>query len=160
MSVKKYLGFCFSFRGRLNRKDFTMLGLGLIFLASIFNQFLFALEPLYESSIDYKKLFFAVMMTVTFLVFVLSGISFLSVQARRLHDLNFSGWWLVLIVSFYLLMSILGQDMLSFQSLSYSLKSFIVLILLLLNLGYLVVMCSVKGVKGSNKYGPDPLASS
>lgn len=57
----------------------------------------------------------------------------LAVSVRRLHDLNKSGWWLLL----YLLHSVpyLG---------------------ILIQIGFCVLYC-LRGTVGPNKYGPDPL---
>ena len=63
------------------------------------------------------------------------------VYIRRLHDLNASGWWLLLIMFGGALMGgmLLGDSL-----------------LWLYNMGVLAVLGSVPGTAGENRYGPDP----
>lgn len=57
----------------------------------------------------------------------------IAVQARRLHDRNWSGWWLV---GIYLL-------------------SMVPLLGTLVGIGFIVVLC-LPGTPGPNRFGPDP----
>ena len=60
----------------------------------------------------------------------------IAVTVRRMHDLNVSGWWLIL----FLVLSLIP------------------LINNLLVIGYIICFC-LKGTTGTNKYGQDPLAA-
>lgn len=60
----------------------------------------------------------------------------IAVTVRRMHDLNVSGWWLIL----FLVLSVIP------------------LVNNLMVIGYIVFFC-LKGTPGPNKFGPDPLAT-
>ncbi|WP_295352768.1 DUF805 domain-containing protein [uncultured Succinivibrio sp.] len=60
----------------------------------------------------------------------------IAVTVRRMHDLNVSGWWLIL----FLVLSLIP------------------LINNLLVIGYIICFC-LKGTSGPNKFGEDPLAA-
>ncbi len=99
----------------------------------------------------YFELFFGLIMLLTTLIalasgtdsgFVLPAIAFfalflphVAVFARRLHDLNKSGWWI-------LLMLLNGIPYVGF----------------LVSIGFIVI-CAFRGTIGPNRYGEDPLES-
>lgn len=85
----------FYFKGRTNRVGFW----GFTFLNSFILFFLFCLDEyfhlIYRFSIGYYYLDFRLFFT---LYFFLTFAPACSVSIRRLHDINFSGWWGLLIL--------------------------------------------------------------
>lgn len=76
----------------------------------------------------------------------------LSIMVRRMHDMNWSGIWLLIIIPIYLFSystveTTRDDDLLVFASIG-------VLLILLIS----VFLAFKKGTNGSNKYGSDPLA--
>ena len=111
----------FSFKGRLNRKRFILRSI----VISIINAILAAVlcRHLGDSAI------LAVFVAISFVGFVAG----LSLNVRRLHDLNHSGFFcLLLLIPF----------------------SFFIIIDFFL----LIYLIFFKGTEGDNQYGPDPLA--
>ena len=76
-------------------------------------------------------------------IFFLFVFPLIALQVRRLHDLNFSGWWLMFIFMLPPIFTVTVNPTIE------QLVLFIVLIFFL----FLVVM-SLKSFKGDNKYGP------
>ena len=76
----------------------------------------------------------------------------LAVQARRLHDIDRAGWWLM---SYPVLLIVW---LLHFTAgVAYYLLAFFVLVALVLSI-VLLVWCCKRGTIGPNRYGPNPLA--
>lgn len=81
----------------------------------------------------------AVVLMIAFYIWLLlTGVASLGVTIRRIHDLNYSGWFLLL----YYVVLIIGALISKY-------------LYLLFALGWIVAMC-LPGTKGSNKYGNDP----
>lgn len=62
-----------------------------------------------------------------------------ALMMKRLHDMNFSGWWLASVFVIGFLDNTLG---------------------IIVNLLLLLVLVCEKGTEGENRYGPDPLTRS
>ena len=105
-AIKKYA----VFDGRATRKEYWLFVLLYIILAIVFG----VLDALLSSSI------------LLILLGVALFIPNVAVIVRRLHDINFSGWWILLT-----LLPILGSII-------------------------LLVMMLMDGTKGKNRFGDDP----
>lgn len=72
---------------------------------------------------------------------------------KRLHDRDKSGWW---IVPFFVVPNLLGKigDRLADSWLA----NFLVLVMVVLGVWAFVEMLCLRGTKGPNRFGPDPLA--
>ena len=88
------------------------------------------------------------------------GVANLTATVRRLHDVNKRGWWLMLPLGGALVACSAAVIMLSLYPGNYnaamgvvSMACFFILALYLV----LLIMCSVKGTDGPNRFGPDPL---
>ena len=122
----KYFKKCFiqnyaNFNGRARRKEFwhyvlwyNIIGFAAVFLASFISAF-----------VD-KQLGYAITTRFTRLLSAVFLLPSLAVQARRLHDINKSGWY-----NFLVLIPIIGWII-------------------------LIVWSCTEGDKGDNKYGADP----
>lgn len=135
----------FSFEGRLNRKCYiwrSLLLLGLYILI------LLAVNPFKDT----QSIGVIISIVVFyFMALVLFITSFLSLSARRCHDVNLSGWiWSGLWILFF----ITGLAPRWFNSRFIPYISFAVSLAIILFAIYLLVR---KGTNGTNRFGPDPL---
>ena len=132
--------YLFSFDGRINRAKYWLMVLISLLVMGIAFGLLFAMG---FSTIGF------VVAGVFYLGLLYCGVA---VGAKRLHDRNKSGWWLLV---FYLLPNVLSGvgTMSGSATLNgvMSLASFAILIWALVELGCL------RGTIGPNQYGPDPL---
>ena len=87
-----------------------------------------------------------------FAVFAI-GIPKFAVFVRRLHDLDLTGWWLLLLFFIALIANLAGK-----WGETDEVATLSVILYLAVFFGWLWVVC-VRGTKGDNRFGPDPLAS-
>lgn len=112
----------FTSKGRLNRKSYIYRSLFLSLVLCIVQGVLtFA-----TNTIDALELLFAV---VAFGFSLFSFVSNIMMDVRRLHDLDLSGWWMLL------------------------------MLVPLVNIFFALYMLFFKGTDGPNQYGDDPLQS-
>jgi uncharacterized membrane protein YhaH (DUF805 family) len=132
--------YLFSFEGRINRAKYWLFVLISLIAMAVAFALLFAL--------GFSVAGFIVA-GIIYLVLLYCG---LAVGAKRLHDRNKSGWWLLV---FYLLPNVLSGIGAASQSPGLNaitgLVSFGILIWAIVELGCL------RGTIGPNQYGPDPL---
>ena len=109
----------FNFKGRLNRKRYILRAMLLGFIQAIINNIVIALmHPKTPEEI------FGLLLVASLPI---TGIGYM-LAIRRLHDVDRSGWWLLI--------------------------GFIPIV----NLWLLYLIVFKKGTDGSNRFGPDPLA--
>ena len=140
--LREYIYFHFSFKGRLNIKNFFMFHLEMIG----FSVGLFSIVLLIDAE--------GSLGAINILVGVICTIASLSAQVQRLHDLNFSGWWVFLPFACVCIVSIveeLDQPPLTFVS------DVIKVMVTAIAIIFCIFLYFVKGTKGRNRYGPDPL---
>ncbi len=81
----------------------------------------------------------------------------LAVTARRLHDTNRSGWWMLIAVIPYALMAVLGIMAATSGSAMGTLAIVgLFSIVALIGAVVLLVFMVLPGTRGANSYGPDP----
>ncbi|WPY00203.1 DUF805 domain-containing protein [Candidatus Trichorickettsia mobilis] len=136
--TKKY----FQFSGRANRKEYIVF--------TVFFFFLFEFLKLFSSKdysnfdirlMGFKEIEFSAYITLFFVLFI--TIPSISIDIRRLHDLNFSGWW----IWFIFLLNMLGviffeQYIFLFEYIRYIIDAPLLIL---------------KGTSGANKYGEEPI---
>jgi uncharacterized membrane protein YhaH (DUF805 family) len=175
--------FLFSFKGRINRAKYwyalfasltscaVFLGLLALALGAIFGVDVKSVHVnVYDVFNDPRSLPFRadfsdtgpastrILTSVLFYaggmpIFVV-GMWFLTATTlKRLHDRNKSGWW---IVPFFVVPKLLG-NMGDWLGDSYP-ANFLMLILAALGIWGFVEMLLLRGTKGENRFGPDPLA--
>ena len=154
-TLKKYLKFCNTFKGRLNRKAFFFYWLKLIGL-SIVLSLAITLAGILSKKIP---IFGILLMLVCFLalITVLAGV--ISIQVRRLHDLNFSGWWLLLAIILSAPGGLAIEPRMNLP-LPEALKTVLIAVYIITALVLVIGLLFIKGSKGENKYGKDPLTPS
>jgi uncharacterized membrane protein YhaH (DUF805 family) len=140
----------FSFRGRLNRAGYWLVSLFWLVVAEVLNV---AWSSSGASDIrvgqDHR-------VAAAFFLIVSPPIaSCLAVSVRRLHDRNKSAWWLLL----YLLVPILLEAIGAFNDLDSALSVIMTACARAIPLWALVDLGCLSGSYGTNRYGPDPLAS-
>jgi len=140
----------FLFQGRLNRQPYWLIGIAIAVVITLVAIFVVASAVLEH---EIEGLAFAILVIFGILCIPLIWIGF-AIGAKRLHDRDKSAWWLLV---FYVLPSILSQ--ISYHlglmgGLVFSLASFGIAVWGLIELGFL------RGTRGPNRYGPDPLARS
>jgi uncharacterized membrane protein YhaH (DUF805 family) len=152
----------FSFRGRINRAKYW---LALLFwtvvaivvfgvMAGMLAKDIVALgsEP---SAEDIVRVIFAYgigFVLVFLLVLVPMTVSSLVIGIKRLHDRDQSGWWIVLFYFGPAVASAIGKS-----SDSDALSLVLSLVSLGISIWAIVVLGFLRGTRGPNRYGPDPL---
>ena len=137
----------FTIQGRLNRKPYIILSFALtvtlLFILMLFEQakekFIIMNESDFISKVsesDIDIILLVVLLIIALVVLIFIGNVTLSI--RRLHDLNLSGWWYMLI----LILTNLSNST----------------ILDLIALGFYIYLIFKRGTAGENKYGADPLS--
>ena len=121
----------FQFSGRASRKEYWTIYL-LVSLACYIVFFIIKNHDILGLRIVYLSVFI--------LFFI--GIPSISVTVRRLHDINFSGWWFLTIIFF----EVWGNDF--FNN---SMKGFVITIIPDIIVGF------IKGTPTTNKYGKPPV---
>lgn len=121
----------FTIRGRWERLNrlryfgYTLLGSLIFVLASVV---LFAFVNTLMAGSENDSLRSILNFVIYFFVLLVPGIYFpITIGTKRLHDLGYSGWWII------------------------------VIFVPLLNIVLGIYLLFWKGEKGKNKYGPDPL---
>lgn len=118
----------FSFTGRLNRKPYIIRNIILNIIISLFGLMLYdSMEQLFERGSERDLEMFIVGAALCFAVSIVISISWFSLAIRRCHDLNKSGWFILL--------------------------AFIPFV----NIGIFIYLIFAKGTIGRNLFGEDPL---
>ena len=133
-----------SFDGRATRKEYWITFLKVLGVTVCVCVLSAILAVFIKAGDDAKLLLFGR------IVGVISSLSLMPVSVRRLHDLGYSAIILVVDVSSHILLSFSGKNEFLW-TLLFSISTALDLILFV-HLGF------VRGTKGPNKYGPDPLA--
>lgn len=131
---------CFSFQGRANRQRYWLTSLaliGLLIVALILAQLLGVIGALLGG-----------------VAFVAYLVAVLAVAARRLHDRNRSGWWLLPMYLPILVLSFLEGVASAFQE---DAGSVFVLLTLPFTIWVFVELGCLRGTMGPNRFGADPL---
>ncbi len=127
------LWYLFAFEGRINRaKYWTYIGLVLVFVLPALSAIsgLRSVLPQFSDPVTIRTLEMGTSILMLFIVLPLQ-VSFLAVGAKRWHDRNKSGWWVLMT-----LVPVIGPI-------------------------WTLVECGcMKGTEGENRHGPDPLAPS
>ena len=147
------------YKGRINRKAFVLYSLGLMgmFYLSLLTLILCAV--IFNSpTANYFKIFFAFVALIMFILFLLSISGHIAIAAKRLHDINLSGWWILLyatlLIPLSLTIELANKEMLQIST---SVKYLMYFFYWTSTLTMFWVLCFTKGDKGTNTYGPNPL---
>lgn len=133
--LNNILAFFFDYKGRLNRQRY-MIGLFLLFVFpmaffSLYFLFLKVFFAIFGEGATYGLIILVYLFVPVWLILFVSGII---LQIKRLHDMNYSGFWVLI-----------------------NLADFIPLVGTLILLAFAIVLFCKKGTTGANDYGEDPL---
>jgi uncharacterized membrane protein YhaH (DUF805 family) len=140
-----YARLWFSFRGRINRAKYwtiTVVNLAVLFV-----------------------LFFIGYATHSIAAFTAAGIAFIpvfvsgfAIAVRRLHDRNKSAWWLLLFFVLPAVLHAVRDELLRFpEVMAYFLAFACAVLRAIISLWALVELGFLRGTRGPNHYGPDPV---
>lgn len=156
--IRNYL----SFSGRINRKSFWIRHLKILITGCIFYVVFYIIAFLLGET--FGKFAFVFLERFGFLgTLFASMICSVSLFTRRLHDRGIPAWWYVI----YSVMLPIATWILYYFSMHKNLMddySYIFIFLLFfnfisfgINFGVFVICGFIKGTKGKNRFGPDPL---
>lgn len=147
--------FLFSFEGRINRAKYWLVAsISMIVGMFILMKSLFALAGSLDGADPatiatwFPVLFYA----ITYPLIAVSTWIYAATSVKRLHDRNRSGWW---IIPFCVLPILLPQvaDWLGNSYVAF----FIGLVAFVLSIWSFVELFCLRGTRGPNRFGPDPL---
>ena len=149
--LEQYLKFYFSFKGRLNRKLFFLCILEIFGLVAFF-----CLPVLAGVYFNVNGMLLIVPGVIMFVVCsILNTIIIYIPMVKRLHDLNLSGWWLLFVLLLSFPATLVGGEIRFLSSLD--LEMMLAVIGVIVNSFFLIILFFMKGTKGDNKYGLDPI---
>jgi uncharacterized membrane protein YhaH (DUF805 family) len=154
-NLQRWLAFLFSFRGRIRRATFGLIVLGYAVYVVVV---IVAVETLLPRLLAGLW---------SFVMWLPATLVFITAVVRRLHDRGRSAAWLAVFFGLpFLILLFLGFPLgLAHQNESISPAFFyagMALILVPTNLLYwwgVVEICFLRGTKGENRFGPDPLTN-
>ncbi len=137
----------FSFQGRLNRKPYwiTVIATMVIIIVLL----LFALILIREHRFEFAGLTLA-LLVILYIPLIWIG---LAIGAKRLHDRDKSAWWLLVFYALPGILSTAGNQMEDLGFIILHIISFGITVWAFVELGCL------RGTRGPNRYGPDPLSA-
>jgi uncharacterized membrane protein YhaH (DUF805 family) len=137
----------FSFQGRLNRKPYwtMVIATTVVFILVL----LLALAALREYGLEFLPVTIAIIL-VLYIPLIWIG---LALSAKRLHDRDKSAWWLLVFYALPTILSTAADRTEDVQFIILHLISFGITVWAFVELGCL------RGMVGSNRYGPDPLSA-
>ncbi|AQS41656.1 MAG: Hypothetical protein BHV28_09600 [Candidatus Tokpelaia hoelldobleri] len=152
---KKYA----TFSGRASRSEYWWFFLFNALIFAVFYIIMLLAGAMFITSGQHEPstglmIFSGIFMLLAFIFFVGLIIPNISVTVRRLHDRNLSGWWLPV----YLLAGFLINWAMYF-AIAHELSSLILLLYFLFLAIYImfIVILAMRGTKGQNRFGADPL---
>lgn len=155
----------FSFRGRINRAKYWLVLLILIIAEIILKGIHFLVEQgwdvVTEQAPEDSIAGLVTLVVVSLVVLAISLTLFvagLAAAIKRLHDRDKSAWWLLV---FYLLPGVLAV---AGAGVSWATESWLALLLLGaaafgISIWAFIELGCLRGTRGVNQYGPDPLAN-
>jgi uncharacterized membrane protein YhaH (DUF805 family) len=159
--IMDYRWFLFGFKGRINRAKYWLalfFALGTMFIVLFPIATLvggpgktsFQLGGLISISGLPSGSLLSWVTTVPLSIFI--GWMGLATSVKRLHDRNMSAWWLVPFVAGPMLLDRLAE-IIARQHLSFGFQ----LLAIALNLWFFIATFCLRGTRGPNRFGPDPL---
>jgi uncharacterized membrane protein YhaH (DUF805 family) len=137
----------FSFQGRLNRKPYWMTVIATMVIIIVL--LLFALILIREHRFEFAGLTLA-LLVILYIPLIWIG---LAIGAKRLHDRDKSAWWLLVFYAAPGILSTAGNQMEDLGFIILHIISFGITVWAFVELGCL------RGTRGPNRYGPDPLSA-
>jgi uncharacterized membrane protein YhaH (DUF805 family) len=146
----------FSFEGRINRAKYWLAGLIYLIGAMLYlttSIYALAGSLRYTDPARVVSLFPILLYAIAYPLFAVGMWSFATTTIKRLRDRNRSGWWIVPFFVFPMLIGEVG-DRLGESNAVF----FIGLVAFVLSIWAFVETFCLRGTRGPNRFGSDPLA--
>jgi uncharacterized membrane protein YhaH (DUF805 family) len=137
----------FSFRGRLNRKPYWMTVIATMVIIVLL--LLLVLVMIREQRFEVAGLT-VIILIILYIPLIWIG---LAIGAKRLHDRDKSAWWLLVFYALPGILSTAGNEIGDLGFIILHIISFGITVWAFVELGCL------RGTRGPNRYGPDPLSA-
>jgi uncharacterized membrane protein YhaH (DUF805 family) len=130
-----------SLTGRIKRQEFSLGYFGLLAVCGLLSRLLteIAFFNTAGRNWNYHDLMVALSLPFLFAVLILVW-PFVAITVKRLHDLNLSGWWIMLVLAIPFAARLIGMNPSTLMLIGYALLS------------------ALPGSSGNNRFGTDPLA--
>jgi len=138
------------FSGRAPRAEYWWYTLGVIIA--------YVVLMVVEGIVGLDGMIFGVYGPLSLLMMLALLVPGLAVTARRLHDTNRSGWWMLIAVVPYFIVGVLAGGAAASGSMGALAGAGLVSLLALVGAVVLLVFLVLPGTRGDNRYGPDPYA--
>lgn len=156
--MRKIIQLLFSYKGRVNRKTYLLYhvcSFGGYYIFAYF--FMESLIPKRDSMHPELQYLLEILQYMLGLLGILLLYGTIPVTVKRLHDINRSGWWLLLssIINLFALILIFGGIGGGFrqQALAFSFYFLWTLLSLIIAFVSFILYCCLPGTKGINNYG-------
>ena len=153
MTAKDWLTFFASPTGRITRFDYNIKFFVVTFIIGLIT---FAIDYAYLGQAIFEK---GAHTYATWVMQVLFVWPFFATTTKRLHDLNYRGWW---ILPAYLGPILIGSGLMGYfmakgQIIAVSAVGFLIFAAILT---FIIILSCARGTKGPNRFGPDPVEHS
>jgi uncharacterized membrane protein YhaH (DUF805 family) len=130
-----------SLTGRIKRQEFSLGYFGLLAVCGLLTRLLTEIAFSNTAARTWYRDELAVALSLPFLFAVLILIwPFIAIMVKRLHDLNLSGWWMLLALAIPFSARLIGVNPSTLLLMAYAMLS------------------SLPGSSGNNRFGIDPVA--
>lgn len=131
-----------SLTGRIKRQEFSLGYFGLLAMCGLLTRLLTEVAFFNTAGRNWRYEELAVALSLPFLFAILTLIwPFVAITVKRLHDLNLSGWWALLALAIPFAARLIGVHPSTLLLMSF------------------VLLASLPGSSGNNRFGVDPRAS-
>ena len=157
----------FSFKGRINRKPWWLASLGAGFTASLLSAILEALarssgETIVNPVTHQFEPTGIFGLAISLIALANAWIAF-ALSAKRLHDRDRTGWWLLwqlLVILLAVFLTVVAFAVPKEQGpVWYALAGAAVLVAFIISVWLFVQIGFLRGTQGPNRFGPDPLGA-
>ena len=157
----------FSFKGRINRKPWWLASLGAGFTASLLSAILEALarssgETIVNPVTHQFEPTGIFGLAISLIALANAWIAF-ALSAKRLHDRDRTGWWLLwqlLVILLAVFLTVVAFAVPKEQgAVWYALAGAAVLVAFIISVWLFVQIGFLRGTQGPNRFGPDPLGA-
>ena len=154
-SEKSFWRKFFSKKGRLNRLRYLQYRLAILGIFIICGIILGTLGVVFSGiSVSSINIIIPLIVIIAIIMLFAGAVSGITLIIRRLHDLNFSGWWCLgyLFITFWANLFTKFPDKDEFL-----VWHILAIVLWIMLLAFELALFFMKGTVGNNKYGADPL---
>ena len=148
VDIKSYL---FSFNGRINRARYLFVSLIYLFITIAIVSLTLVFASPKRAGGD-RMLDFLPLILLGAALFAGAGWSWAATTVKRLHDRNKSGWWMIPMFAVPFVLNLFAKE---YLPAAFAMSSG--LIAAAIGLWSFIETICLRGTRGANRYGPDPL---